>query len=96
MDDWFCVVYNTLRSLPFNQDSWVIAIVLRGDLNWRQPGCPALPVTQRVLPPPPTQTKLKQLHYETMSDDADYAIEQADAGASATIPMEAGQIKKGG
>lgn len=32
----------------------------------------------------------------TMSDDADYAIESADAGASTTIPMEAGQIKKGG
>lgn len=33
----------------------------------------------------------------TMSDDEhDYAIETADAGASATIPMEAGQIKKGG
>lgn len=31
-----------------------------------------------------------------MGDDADYAIEVADAGASATIPMEAGQIKKGG
>jgi hypothetical protein len=32
-----------------------------------------------------------------MSDnDADYAIEVADAGASATIPMEAGQVKKGG
>lgn len=30
-----------------------------------------------------------------MSDE-DYAIESADAGASATIPMEAGQIKKGG
>ena len=30
-----------------------------------------------------------------MSDE-DYAIEGADAGASATIPMEAGQIKKGG
>ncbi len=30
-----------------------------------------------------------------MSDD-DYHIESADAGASATIPMEAGQIKKGG
>ncbi|CAB9496095.1 Eukaryotic translation initiation factor 5A [Seminavis robusta] len=30
-----------------------------------------------------------------MSDD-DYAIESTDAGASATIPMEAGQIKKGG
>jgi translation initiation factor 5A len=30
-----------------------------------------------------------------MSDE-DYAIETADAGASATIPMEAGQIKKGG
>lgn len=36
------------------------------------------------------------LHPLTMSDDADYHIEQADAGASATIPMEAGQIKKGG
>ena len=34
---------------------------------------------------------------ENMSDDADeYHIETADAGASATIPMEAGQIKKGG
>lgn len=32
-----------------------------------------------------------------MSDDADeYHIESTDAGASATIPMEAGQIKKGG
>jgi translation initiation factor 5A len=30
-----------------------------------------------------------------MSDD-DYAIETVDAGASDTIPMEAGQIKKGG
>lgn len=26
----------------------------------------------------------------------DFAIEKTDAGASATIPMEAGQIKKGG
>ena len=35
--------------------------------------------------------------FATMSDeDHDYAIESADAGASATIPMEAGQIKKGG
>lgn len=31
-----------------------------------------------------------------MSDDEDYHIENTDAGASATIPMEAGQIKKGG
>ena len=33
-----------------------------------------------------------------MSDEEehDFAIEKADAGASATIPMEAGQIKKGG
>lgn len=30
-----------------------------------------------------------------MSDD-EYAIEKTDAGASETIPMEAGQIKKGG
>jgi len=29
-------------------------------------------------------------------DDNDYAIESADAGASSTIPMEAGQVKKGG
>jgi translation initiation factor 5A len=29
-------------------------------------------------------------------EDGDYAIETTDAGASATIPMEAGQIKKGG
>ena len=31
-----------------------------------------------------------------MGDDEDYVIESADAGASTTIPMEAGQIKKGG
>lgn len=31
-----------------------------------------------------------------MADEDDYAIESTDAGASATIPMEAGQIKKGG
>eukprot|EP00543_Licmophora_paradoxa_P013818 CAMPEP_0202474922 /NCGR_PEP_ID=MMETSP1360-20130828/92635_1 /ASSEMBLY_ACC=CAM_ASM_000848 /TAXON_ID=515479 /ORGANISM="Licmophora paradoxa, Strain CCMP2313" /LENGTH=160 /DNA_ID=CAMNT_0049102067 /DNA_START=499 /DNA_END=981 /DNA_ORIENTATION=- len=31
-----------------------------------------------------------------MSDEADYTIESTDAGASTTIPMEAGQIKKGG
>ena len=31
-----------------------------------------------------------------MSDSEQYHIENADAGASATIPMEAGQIKKGG
>jgi translation initiation factor 5A len=31
-----------------------------------------------------------------MADDDDFHIEVADAGASATIPMEAGQIKKGG
>jgi hypothetical protein len=29
-------------------------------------------------------------------DEADYVIESVDAGASAAIPMEAGQIKKGG
>jgi hypothetical protein len=28
--------------------------------------------------------------------DGDYVIETTDAGASSTIPMEAGQIKKGG
>ena len=31
-----------------------------------------------------------------MSDSEDYHIASTDAGASATIPMEAGQIKKGG
>mmetsp|Transcript_81321 Transcript_81321/g.122197 ORF Transcript_81321/g.122197 Transcript_81321/m.122197 type:complete len:160 (+) Transcript_81321:93-572(+) len=31
-----------------------------------------------------------------MGDEADYVIESTDAGASATIPMEAGQVKKGG
>jgi hypothetical protein len=31
-----------------------------------------------------------------MGDEEDFVIESADAGASATIPMEAGQIKKGG
>jgi hypothetical protein len=29
-------------------------------------------------------------------ENQDYNIESADAGASLTIPMEAGQIKKGG
>jgi len=29
-------------------------------------------------------------------DDDDFVIEVVDAGASATIPMEAGQVKKGG
>jgi hypothetical protein len=28
--------------------------------------------------------------------DGDYHIENADAGSSLTIPMEAGQVKKGG
>ena len=28
--------------------------------------------------------------------DSEYAIESSDAGAAACIPMEAGQIKKGG
>ena len=31
-----------------------------------------------------------------MSDSEQYVMENADAGASATIPCEAGQIKKGG
>ncbi|KAG7357299.1 translation initiation factor eIF-5A [Nitzschia inconspicua] len=31
-----------------------------------------------------------------MGDEDDFVIESADAGASSTIPMEAGQIKKGG
>ena len=31
-----------------------------------------------------------------MSDENEYSIETADAGASDTIPCEAGQIKKGG
>mmetsp|Transcript_35360 Transcript_35360/g.85775 ORF Transcript_35360/g.85775 Transcript_35360/m.85775 type:complete len:160 (+) Transcript_35360:50-529(+) len=31
-----------------------------------------------------------------MADEDDYNIETTDAGASATIPMEAGQVKKGG
>lgn len=29
-------------------------------------------------------------------DDDDFAFDKADAGASATIPMEAGSVKKGG
>jgi len=33
---------------------------------------------------------------EEHDDDHDYAIESADAGASDTIPMEAGSVKKGG
>merc|ERR1711904_638448 len=33
----------------------------------------------------------------TMADDEDYSIDAAgDAGASATYPLEAGQIRKGG
>lgn len=31
-----------------------------------------------------------------MPSDNEYAIETGDAGASDTIPMEAGQVKKGG
>ena len=31
-----------------------------------------------------------------MSDNDDYVIESTDAGASSTIPCEAGTIKKGG
>ena len=31
-----------------------------------------------------------------MSDDEDYVIENADAGASKTIPCAAGEVKKGG
>jgi len=31
-----------------------------------------------------------------MADENEYVIETADAGASETIPMEAGQVKKGG
>mmetsp|Transcript_3541 Transcript_3541/g.5187 ORF Transcript_3541/g.5187 Transcript_3541/m.5187 type:complete len:159 (-) Transcript_3541:144-620(-) len=31
-----------------------------------------------------------------MADDGDYVIESVDAGASDTIPCEAGQVKKGG
>jgi hypothetical protein len=32
----------------------------------------------------------------TMGDEDDFVIESTDAGATATIPMEAGQVKKGG
>ncbi len=31
-----------------------------------------------------------------MGDEDDFVIETSDAGASATIPMNAGEIKKGG
>jgi hypothetical protein len=31
-----------------------------------------------------------------MADEDDFVIESTDAGATATIPMEAGQVKKGG
>lgn len=31
-----------------------------------------------------------------MSDDDDFVFEVTDAGASDTIPMEAGSVKKGG
>merc|ERR1711935_1247463 len=39
---------------------------------------------------------LKKKEITMADDDGDYAIEVVDAGASATIPMEAGQVKKGG
>jgi thiamine phosphate synthase YjbQ (UPF0047 family) len=42
---------------------------------------------------------LDETYEETnkMGDEGeDYHIESTDAGASTTIPMEAGQIKKGG
>jgi hypothetical protein len=29
-------------------------------------------------------------------EEEDFVFEKADAGSSATIPMEAGQVKKGG
>jgi len=44
----------------------------------------------------PCRIVLPTPNLATMSDSEQYAIESADAGASATIPMEAGQIKKGG
>ena len=36
------------------------------------------------------------LYYLAKMSDNEFAIESTDAGASDTIPMEAGQIKKGG
>lgn len=54
-----------------------------------RPLCLASEIKLLVLLHPPNPTP-------TMSDDNEYNIESADAGASATIPMEAGQIKKGG
>jgi hypothetical protein len=52
-------------------------------------------------PPPPRRhfcytSPIQSNYSSTMSDSEQYHIENADAGASATIPMEAGQIKKGG
>jgi hypothetical protein len=38
----------------------------------------------------------QQLFTMSEEEDNDFVIESTDAGASATIPMEAGQIKKGG
>ena len=42
------------------------------------------------------KTKKEEKEKKMGDDGEDYAIESVDAGASATIPMEAGQIKKGG
>jgi hypothetical protein len=44
----------------------------------------------------PPEARKYQEERATMGDEDDYHIESTDAGASATIPMEAGQIKKGG
>ena len=40
--------------------------------------------------------KTERTMSEEHDDDHDYAIESTDAGASDTIPMEAGSVKKGG
>lgn len=56
--------------------------------------CCTLP-TKSAAPLISTSNSARTILRATMSD-SEYAIESTDAGASEVIPMEAGQIKKGG
>ena len=61
--------------------------------------CPllhSLPARPPTFPLPPHSPLHLIITSQPTMSDTEYAIESADAGASATIPMEAGQIKKGG
>ena len=53
-------------------------------------------VSKAFFPHTSLVTLSKQYPSNMSDDEADYNIDSADAGASDTIPMEAGQIKKGG